>query len=267
MIDMHCHILPAIDDGAKDIETSIEMLKIAACNGTTAIVATPHVIEGAWLPSWELILQKCQELQLAARQEGIAISLYPGAEVAIHLDMLERLTKPGPYCVNGGSYVLLELPAVEIPNYTEDFFFTLQTRGISPILVHPERHPMIIRNPEILLDWVKKGLLVQLNAPSLTGKMGAPVMRTAELLLKSNLVHVLGSDAHSKRTRNPNLSEAVAKLAGMNLRIPYHEIICDNPLAIVESQEIAAREVNALCRNTSNKGSTSWMDIIKNYFR
>lgn len=265
MIDMHCHILPAIDDGAKDIEMSMEMLQIAASNGTTAIVATPHVIEGSWLPSWDEILQKCQNLQLAARQAGLNIALYPGAEVAVHLDMLKLLTKPGPYCINGGKYILVELPAVEIPNYTEDFFFTLQARGITPILAHPERHPLIVRKPEILLDWVGKGILVQMNAPSLTGKMGAPVMRTAELLLRSSLVHVIGSDAHSKRTRNPNLQEASAKIVAIAGGVSHREVLFDNPSAVVTNRELKVKDIVQLVTGAES-GKSSFLQKLNKLF-
>lgn len=265
MIDMHCHILPAIDDGAKDIEISMEMLQIAARNGTKAIVATPHVIEGAWLPSWDEIVQKCQDLQLAARQAGLSITLYPGAEVAVHLDMLKLLTKPGPYCINGGKYILVELPAAEIPHYTEDFFFTLQARGITPILAHPERHPLIIKKPELLLEWVGKGILVQMNAPSLTGKMGAPVMRTAELLLRSNMVHVIGSDAHSRRTRNPNLQEASAKMAAIAGVVSHRAILFDNPSTILANSELKVKDTIQLV-TVREQGKSSWLQKINKLF-
>lgn len=266
MIDMHCHILPATDDGAKDIEISMEMLQIAARNGTKAIVATPHVIEGAWLPSWDEIQQKCHDMQLAARQAGLPITLYPGAEVAIHLDMLKLLTKPGPYCINGGKYILVELPAAEIPHYTEDFFFTLQARGITPILAHPERHPLIIKKPELLLEWVGKGILVQMNAPSLTGKMGVPVMHTAELLLRSSLVHVIGSDAHSTRTRNPNLQEASAKIGDIASAVSHHELLFDNPSTILASSELKLKDSVQLARR-AEKGRSSWLQKLNKLFR
>jgi len=242
LIDMHCHILPGIDDGAKDLATALEMLRIAEANGTAAIVATPHVIEGKWLPSWEEITKSCCDLQAAAHENGLEVTLYPGAEVAVNLDILELLKKPGQYCINGGCYILVELPAAEIPNYTEDFFFTLQARGITPVLAHPERHPRIIKKPEILLDWIKKGILVQLNAPSLMGGMGEAVMHSAECLLNSNMVHVIGSDAHSTRTRNPNLSQASGKITVMAGDATYRELFCDNTKAIITSSEFTPRE-------------------------
>lgn len=248
MIDMHCHILPAIDDGAKDLDTALAMLEIAKQNGTTAICATPHVIEGRWLPEWTTITGLCRELSRAAANEGINLPLYPGGEVAIHWDLLDRLKGPGPYCLNSGRYMLVELPAAEIPSFTEDFLFTLQTRGITPILVHPERHPAIMADPSLLIEWVRRGLLLQINGPSLTGKMGEKVMKTAETLLLSNLVHIIGSDAHSARTRKPDLSEAKAKILAMTNTQTAKTLFEDNPKAIINSEDIQVPEVTTIHR-------------------
>lgn len=246
MLDLHCHILPAIDDGAKDWETSLEMLKIAQQNGTTAICATPHVIEGRWLPEWSTITRLCDELNQAAKQAGITIPIYPGGEVAIHMDLLDILTEPGPYCYNGGRYMLVELPAAEIPRFTEDFFFTLQTRGINPILAHAERHPAIGADPSILIEWVRRGVLIQMNGPSITGKMGERVMKTAETLLLSNLVHVIGSDAHSARTRKPDLSETKARVAALTDEQTVEKLFYENPQRILDSQDLIVPEVTAI---------------------
>lgn len=246
MFDMHCHILPAIDDGAKNLDTSLAMLRIAQQSGASAICATPHVIEGRWLPEWTTITRLCEELNQEAANEGIGLTVYPGGEVAIHMDLLDILTAPGPYCFNGGRYMLVELPAAEIPRYTEDFFFTLQTRGITPVLAHPERHPAIMADPSILLEWVRRGLLLQINGPSLTGKMGEKPMKTAETLLLSNLVHLIGSDAHSARTRKPDLAETKAKIMSMTNAQTAKILLEDNPKAILNSEDIQIPEVTTI---------------------
>ncbi|MBP2628348.1 MAG: Protein-tyrosine-phosphatase, partial [Firmicutes bacterium] len=141
MYDLHSHILPNLDDGAKDMDMSLAMLKIAIENGTKGIVATPHVIEGEWLPAWDRILAACDTLRKTAQDTNIDLQIFPGGEVAIYRDILDLLKGPGAYCINNGRYLLVELPATHIPSFTEDFFFTLQARGITPILAHPERHP------------------------------------------------------------------------------------------------------------------------------
>lgn len=238
MYDLHAHIIPAIDDGAKDLDTSLDMLKMAQEHGTVGIVATPHAIEGEWLPAWEKITTACAELQQQAVAANINISLYPGAEVAMHLDILELVKEPGPYCLNGGRYMLVELPATHIPQFADDFFFTLQARGITPILAHPERHPQIARDPAILLEWIYRGVLIQLNGPSLIGRMGPKAMATAELLLVNDMVHAIGSDAHSARTRTPQLASAAARITELVGAGKTDELITINPQRIINSQDV-----------------------------
>lgn len=238
LYDLHCHVIPGIDDGATNTETSLAMLKMAKEHGTAGIIATPHVIEGDWLPTWDKITDSCAELKQQAANANINISLYPGAEVAMHLDILELMKEPGPYCLNGGRYMLVELPATHIPQFADDFFFTLQARGITPVLAHPERHPEISRNPAILLEWIYRGILIQLNGPSLTGRMGEKAMATAELLLVNDMVHAIGSDAHSPRTRTPKLSGVEKRMTELVGTSKTEQLLTINPQRIIDSKEV-----------------------------
>lgn len=243
MFDLHSHILPGFDDGAKDDTTALSMLEMADANGTRGIVATPHVIEGDWLPSWNSIVTDCRRLAAYAEARGIRIAIYPGAEVAVNYDLLSLLDKPGPYCINGSRYILLELPSTTIPAYADEFFFSLQTRGFLPILAHPERNQELRRQPERMVEWIRKGLLVQINAGSLTGQIGTEVMRFAERLMTRRMVHCLGSDAHSIRTRRPVLTAArnkIVVLAGANTA---KEITTVNPEGILVGKEISISEI------------------------
>lgn len=246
MIDLHSHILPGIDDGAKIIEDSIEMAQIAVSNGTTVITATPHVIEGRWMPEWSTIQKLCAELAHELKREKIALTIIPGAEVALNMDILDLIEGPGPYCINGGRYMLVELPATHIPQYTNEFFFTLQARGISPILAHPERHPEIARNPGLIVEWVNKGILMQVNGPSLVGKMGDRAMKTAEILLSSKLVHFFGSDAHSPRARTPRLADAQDKAAALVGADMTRQMFVTNSTAILNDEDVEIADVRQL---------------------
>lgn len=243
MFDMHSHILPDIDDGAKDLDMSLTMLSMAQESGTRHIVATPHVIEGKWLPSWNRIVAGCEQVKQAAEREGLSIEIYPGGEVAIYMDILEEIHGPGSYCINGGRYLLVELPAMEIPSFTEEFFFRLQTRGITPILAHPERHPQIANHPNRLAEWIRTGVLVQVNGGSITGRFGKKTMETAELLLKSNMVHCIGSDAHSARTRNPRLEEVRQKIGSIAGQENLEKLIRYNPANMIHSRDVDIPEV------------------------
>ncbi|SDD80518.1 tyrosine-protein phosphatase [Sporomusa acidovorans] len=238
MLDLHCHIIPNIDDGAKNLETSLEMLRIAQQNGTKGIIATPHAIEGEWLPSWKQILEGCELLRQEGAKAGLDIPTYPGAEVAIHQDILNIIQGPGPYCLNGGRYMLVELPAMEIPGFTEDFFFTLQTREITPILAHPERHPILAKNPELLVEWIQRGIMTQINGTSLIGKMGERAKNLAELLLQRDMVHCIGSDAHSAGHRNPDLTAAVKKVVSIAGEKKAKCIIATNPENVINSRDV-----------------------------
>ncbi|MGD8399406.1 MAG: hypothetical protein PVH64_00490 [Bacillota bacterium] len=247
MIDLHTHIIPEIDDGAVDEGTAAAMLCLAAEHGTRALVATPHVIEGEWLPRWDRIMAGCDALRRLVRQHHLKLSVYPGAEVALKMDLLDELiTGPGPYCINEGRYLLLELPSFEIPSFTEDFFFKLMTRGITPILAHPERHPEIGRDPEIIVEWVRKGILVQMNGASFLGKLGEKIAKTAELLVLNDLVHCVGSDAHGIHNRRPKLIDVADKLEAFVGEANTRRILEENPQKIIGGAAVAVPEVHQL---------------------
>ena len=263
MIDMHCHILPGIDDGADELLTSTCMLKMAEEHGTKIIVATPHLVEGGWGKSWKKINELCEELNQKAKQENIEIKIYPGAEVAMSMSMLELFKEPGEYCLNNKQYMLVELPATHVPIYADEFFFRLQAKGIKPILAHPERNSELIKNPTKIQNWVDKGILMQVNAPSLTGRMGERVKKTAELLLNNGWVHIIGSDAHGLRARRPILTEA-EKIVTTILGAEDSDILFRrNPLSIINGQDESCLEQIQPRKMSMNNGC--W-NIFKRMF-
>ena len=194
LLDTHTHILWNIDDGSKNQCMSLQMLEIAARSGTKAIFATPHVIERANKPSWEEIKEKTQQLRQLCAEAQIDIMLYPGAEVQMNWELLPELGATGAYCLNGGRYLLVELPAAEIPAYADEFWYELELKGIMPILAHPERYQQLRENPDLLLLWRRRGMLMQCNSGSFTGMFGSSVCENAKVLLANGLVDLLGSD-------------------------------------------------------------------------
>jgi len=259
MYDLHCHIIPSIDDGSKNIETSLAMLQMATENGTKGIVATPHVIEGEWLPTWDRILTECDTLRNLAQNAGINLPIFPGGEVAMYRDILDLLKGPGAYCINSGRYLLVELPATHIPSFAEDFFFTLQARGITPILAHPERHPVLAKKPEILVEWIRTGILAQMNGTSIMGLMGPRVMATAELYLTNNMVHAIGSDAHGIRSRNTNLTSAVDKMTKLIGPEQTHQLLVVNPDNIIHNREVDIPEIEDIQYPRKYCGVMHWL--------
>lgn len=234
MIDLHSHILPGVDDGARDAAEALAMVRLAAGSGTERIVATPHIQGGGPLLPWSEIVAGCDRLRQAARQQGEAIDILPGAEVALDPELLDRLKTPGPYCISGGRYILVELPATHVPDYAGELLFILQTRGFFPVIAHPERHPALMRRRELLRDWVRRGMLLQLTAASITGRFGKAARQAAETLLLDKLVHCIGTDAHGINVRRPDLSAAAARIIALVGPAAAGELLGEYPGRIVD---------------------------------
>lgn len=234
MIDIHTHILDGIDDGAKNMEDSLALLRMAAESGTTDIIATPHIIEGANHTDWQTIIQKTESLNRNAQDAGIPIRVYAGAELEMNWDILSLLkTGQEDYCLAGSRYALIELPANSVPNYADEFLYEVQIKELIPIIAHPERNRYLAKHPRMLHQWLKNGALVQCNICSFTGKFGADVKNFAELLLKNNIVHFLGTDAHSVEHRHTDTSAGMEALSKKVDAAALKAITCTNPRAII----------------------------------
>jgi protein-tyrosine phosphatase len=244
--DLHSHILPAMDDGAKDTATSQAMLEMAFRQGTVGMVATPHIIATKDFALWPGIVASCKMLSETAQRRGWNISVYPGAEVAVSAELLSVLKTPGAFCINGTGYLLLELPAHHIPHYIDELLFTLQVRGFEIVLAHPERHAELIRKPDILWKWLDKGILMQINGTSLMGLMGPKAMRFAETLVEQGAVYCLGSDAHGVGRRNPDLKEAAEKLASLAGPEKAREILVEHPARMLAGKANQEYDFKAL---------------------
>jgi len=207
MIDLHCHILPGLDDGSPDLATSLEMARIALDDGIETIVATPHSFVDAG-PTPAQIRTATQQLQTALADHNLPLTILPGAEVRAHPDLVELVHDGQVMTIaDQGDYLLLEPPFVGIPNYLEQLCFDLQIAGITPILAHPERVELMQSQPEMCARLVERGCLVQINAPSLHRKYGRTIARIAADLIRGKLVHIVASDAHNATFRPPVLSK------------------------------------------------------------
>ncbi len=208
IIDIHSHVIDGLDDGAPNIDTAIDMIRIAAKDGITHIIATPHYIHGIWQNNAFLVQKKINKLIKRIEQENISVQLFPGNEVFISLEVPE-LIKEGLVCtLNHSSYILLELPIINIPEYTKDIIFQLKLNGHTPIIAHPERNCEVADNPNLLYDFIDRGALAQINATSLTGIYGSRTKEVALTLLRHGMAHFIASDAHNCRGRTFNLSES-----------------------------------------------------------
>ncbi|MEH7299393.1 tyrosine-protein phosphatase [Neobacillus drentensis] len=208
MVDLHCHILPGVDDGARDLSESIEMAKIAVQQGIHTIVATPHHLNNRYENPKQSILARVEELNRVLLDEKIDIKILPGQEVRIHGELAEGYDLGKILPVNHTQYVLVEFSSNHVPRYTETLFYDLQNKGLIPVIVHPERNQEIIENPDILYELVQKGALSQVTASSITGNFGKKIMKFTYQLIDANLTHFIASDAHNTRSRTFNLHEA-----------------------------------------------------------
>ncbi len=217
MIDLHCHILPGLDDGAQTLEDSLEMARVAARDGIGTIAATPHADLWGTQPDRADLELRVGRLQEALDAQGIAIQLVSGLENHLTPELLSGGIVP----LNRTSYALVELPFEEFPHYVEDALFQLQLQGYMPILAHPERNAILRDDPDRLRGLVERGILGQLTAASLLGVFGRRTREASETFLRQGLVHVLATDSHSSSGgRKPVLSEAVgaaARLVGEEL--------------------------------------------------
>ena len=212
-IDIHSHIIPGVDDGSRDMETSIALLKMAADNGTTDIIATPHVIDVSTTLTWDIIRRKVEELQKEADSHDIPIRIYPGAETELNWDLLELIRKDhSAFCLAGSRYCLMEMPSLMLPANLEEMIYELQLMDIVPVLAHPERQMQLMENPEKLLALLKRGCVAQSNGGSLTGVFGPKPHDKVRMLINNSMVAFMGSDAHNLRHRNTNLAGAREKI-------------------------------------------------------
>jgi protein-tyrosine phosphatase len=216
VIDLHCHILPGIDDGSRSTGESLIMAKLAFENGIRTIVATPHTLDGTYLNPPHRIAQGVLSLQKTLKENRVDLRLCVGADVHLCPGMAEKIKKGDAGTLNNtGKYFLLELPPQTLPSGVKEEIFALKVQGITPIVTHPERHPAILRDMNLLHDFIAMGALSQITAMSLTGEFGEAVQRCAQELLKHRLVHVIASDAHSADSRPPLLSRAVSEAAAL----------------------------------------------------
>lgn len=214
MIDIHCHILPCVDDGPESITASLEMAREAVAHGIHTIIATPHHQNGRFVNNRELVIKSVNEFNQLLQEYSIDITILPGQEVRLFGEMLsddeeQHLVTLG----DSKKYVLVEFPSNHLPRYAERFFFEMQSMGYTPIIAHPERNSEIMEKPDMLYKLIKGGALAQVTAQSVTGTFGKKVQKFSLQLFEHNLAHFVASDAHGKKGRGFALRDAYDVLA------------------------------------------------------
>lgn len=238
-VDLHCHLLPGVDDGAKTLDQALSMARIAVADGITDIIATPHHLNGVYQNPASSILTACQTLQAALDDENIPLTVHPGAENHLVPELLSGL-RDGSVMTLGhrGRYLLVELPVMTIPVGTEQFLQAFLKQGLIPIIAHPERNDALRRDPKRLAQWVAFGVLAQVTAQSLTGQFGAEVKRAAQTMVEQGTIHCVASDAHRDKRRIPVLSEAHQTLSKTIGKDAAHYLVDEAPKALLLGQAL-----------------------------
>jgi protein-tyrosine phosphatase len=209
VIDLHCHVLPALDDGPQSLAEALAMARIAVNTGTATLVATPH-IDTHWRVSPLEIRPRAQSLSRSLREEGIELEVATGGEIALSRyvdlgeDELEQLR------LGGGPYLLLECPLSPTAGDFDVLLARIRSRGESIVLAHPERSPLFQKEPERLVKLLEAGLLCSITAGSIRGEFGGRARLLAIELLRNGLVHNVASDCHDAQRRTPGLDDALA---------------------------------------------------------
>ncbi|MGB9595238.1 MAG: tyrosine-protein phosphatase [Candidatus Poribacteria bacterium] len=242
MVDIHSHILPGIDDGAKNIQESFVMLKNAFNAGVEVIVATPHLVGRISDADVQKRDELINEMQTVADKNAIEIQIKPGYECYISPEMNDLGEKLFEFTINkNGKYILLELPMQSIPYFADETLVRIKKQGITPIIAHPERNIAIMNNPKILQGFIEKGYLAQLNAGSILGYYGNSVKNVAKTFLRHNYINVVASDIHSTSLSIlPKAFSIISELIGLNkASIMFNEI----PYKIVMGEDFDREEL------------------------
>ena len=235
MVDVHCHILPGLDDGPKTIEESIAMAESAIADGITRVVATPHSCREYFF-DFARVRRLRDELQ---SRVGNKLELATGCDFHLDPENLQFLRKNSShYCINQSGYLLVEFNEISIPPAMDQTLHEIQLAGMRPIITHPERNRILRAHPERLKQWVQQGCFVQVTGGSLTGTFGPTSQKDALRWIREGLVHFVASDAHNMSRRPLRLQPAYDVVIDQFGQEKSQALFLDNPLAAFEGREL-----------------------------
>ena len=237
MIDLHSHILPGIDDGAKSLDMSLEMAQLAVADGIHTMACTPHIYPGLYLNDTCGITHARNALQAELEVRGIALRLVTGADVHLVPEVVAGLREGRVPTLNGSRYVLLEPSHHVAPPRFAESVFQLVAAGYVPVITHPERLTWVEDNYQVFVDLTKQGAWMQVTAGALTGVFGPRAKYWGERFLGEGLTHIIASDAHSSGRRVPVMSEA--------------KVIAERMLGKEEAQLLVVGRQTALMQDAS----------------
>lgn len=244
MVDFHSHIIFNIDDGSKDEEMSLNMLRQASEQGIKYVCATPHYIDIDHMITKQNYIESINKLK---KINTYPIEIVAGLEVYINDKLHELWQQEKIWGINNTKYLLVEFPMNGFPIYAESVFYELRLLGVVPIIAHPERNSKFISDINLLKDLVEQGALIQLNAGSLTGKYGKTIKEFAHKLVKMNMVTVLGSDSHNDSSHKCALNQAIEIINKIDENL--YESIEKNEYNILQGNEVESLPIKDIKKN------------------
>jgi protein-tyrosine phosphatase len=240
-VDIHCHILPGVDDGARNREEAIAMARQAESMGTRSIIATPHHIPRSPLSAVDEVSKRARQLQQVLEWAEVNVEIHPGQENNARRNLIARFDEREAVALNGTRYMLVEPPFRTYPDFLEELLVALIQKGVIPVIAHPERNIHVQRDLQLVSRLVGMGALIQVNTGSLLGSYKQPAMEAATALLRQDLVHVIASDAHSDSGPFvPNMRQGFDVVAAQVGEEKAWVLARDNPLRILTDQPIGA---------------------------
>lgn len=242
MIDIHSHILPGLDDGAKEIQDTLKMIKEASDAGFTDVFATSHYIEGEY--DFDKIDRECiiEAIMSKLEQDGINLKLHIGAEAYISTDLPKLVNNQTIPTLENSRYILFELPLRAKVMYTESIINKLNELDLIPIIAHPERYEIVQEDPNIAIEWVKSGAMLQSNYGSILGVYGVKAKETLKKLLDVKAVHFLGTDTHRPNSFYIKMDEIKKDFIKTIGNEEFDILSYINPKLVLEDKEIEIEE-------------------------
>ena len=267
LIDLHCHLLPGIDDGSDNLAMSLAMARMASSDGITTIACTPHILPGVYNNTGPQIRAAVAELQQRISEAGIPITVVTGADVHIAPDLGIQLSQGRALTLNDSRYLLLEPPHHLLPPRLEDLVFGLQTAGYVPVITHPERLSWIEGGFDLIKRFVNNSVLMQITGGSLLGEFGRRPRYWAERMLDEGLCHLLATDAHKTDRRVPRLSEAYLLVAKRLGEEEAANLVRGRPEGILKdvspAELPASLDATATQMPSRAKTASTWSNIFK----
>lgn len=238
MIDIHCHILPEVDDGSRSLNESIEMAMIAKEQGITKIVNTSHYHPDFRYKKGEELLKELEDFNNVLKENMIDIEVLIGNEIYYTKDLIKEIDKLDFYTLNNSRYILIELPPTNFPKDLCNIVYELKEKNYIPVFAHVERYREVQENPELIYEVINAGAIIQVNSHSILGKSGKELQKVCNTLLNRNMVHVVGTDAHSSKRRTPIFLDAYKYVSEKYSKEMADDLFIKNNNAIINNEAL-----------------------------